>query len=53
MYQEETALNKMFKDIEKTVECDDVKVELMALNANNAAVVRRFIKWVAPTACGN
>lgn len=52
VYQEETALNKMFKDIEKTVECDDVKVELMALNANNAAVVRRFIKWVAPTACG-
>lgn len=24
----------------------------MALNANNAALVRRYVKWTAPTACG-
>lgn len=29
-----------------------LQVDIMALNANNAAVIRRFVKWAAPSACG-
>ena len=38
--------------VESTCEQDGIKVEIMALNANNAAVIRRFVKWAAPSACG-
>lgn len=53
VYQEESSINQLFKDVEKTTIVKDVHLQLMALNANNAAVVRRFVKWAAPTACGN
>lgn len=48
----ETPLKKMFA-AEKSAETDGVHVDIMLLNANNAAVVRRFVKWAAPTACGS
>ena len=38
--------------VEKTVEDNGVKVAVCQLNPNNAAVVRRFVKWAAPAACG-
>jgi len=28
-------------------------IKVMGLNANNAAALRRLVKWTAPTACGN
>ena len=40
------------KDVEKEADVKDVHVSVMALNANNAALVRRYVKWTAPTACG-
>lgn len=49
--KEESPLRKMFA-AEKTVENGDITVMVMMLNPNNAAVVRRFVKWAAPTACG-
>ncbi|MCD8198631.1 MAG: tagaturonate epimerase family protein [Phascolarctobacterium sp.] len=45
-------LAKMWK-VEKTVDADGMQVNIMSLNSNNAAVVRRFVKWTAPTACGS
>lgn len=51
--QGESALDKLWKDVEKTIEADKVQVSIMQLNANNAAVVRRYVKWAAPTACGS
>lgn len=38
--------------VEKSLDEDKVHYEVMLLNPNNAAVVRRFVKWAAPTACG-
>ncbi len=37
---------------EKTLEQDGFKIALLLKNANNAALVRRYLKWTAPTACG-
>ncbi len=51
--QGESALGKLWKDVEKTVEAGKLQVSFMQLNANNAAVVRRYVKWAAPTACGS
>lgn len=48
---EEAPLGRMFA-AESTLEAEGVAVKVMALNANNAAVVRRFVKWAAPSACG-
>ena len=47
----ETAMTGMLKETELK-EIAGSKVILAALNANNAAVVRRFVKWAAPSACG-
>lgn len=47
----ESPLSKMWA-VEKTVEEDGMHLDIMQLNPNNAAVVRRFVKWAAPTACG-
>lgn len=38
--------------VEKSFDEDKIHFEVMQLNPNNAAVVRRFVKWAAPTACG-
>ena len=51
--QGEGALNKLWKDIEQTIDAGKVQVSVMQLNANNAAVVRRYVKWAAPKACGS
>ncbi len=51
--QGEGALGKLWKDVETTTEIDKVQVSVMQLNANNAAVVRRYVKWAAPSACGS
>ena len=48
----EAALSALWKDVEKEADVKDVHVSVMALNANNAALVRRYVKWTAPTACG-
>lgn len=37
---------------ETTSEEGQYKVLVMALNSNNAAVIRRYVKWTAPSACG-
>lgn len=37
---------------ENKLEENGVAIYVMALNPNNAAVVRRFVKWAAPKACG-
>lgn len=50
--QGETALGKLWKEIEKSEDVDGVHVDVMKLNANNAAALRRFVKWTAPSACG-
>lgn len=52
VFQENNNLSQMFKEVEKSVDIKDIHVQIMPLNANNAAVVRRFVKWAAPTACG-
>lgn len=49
--KEESQLSKMFV-AEKNVEENGVNVAVMQLNPNNAAVVRRFVKWASPSACG-
>lgn len=38
--------------VESSCVQDALHIDIMALNANNAAVVRRFVKWAAPSACG-
>lgn len=38
--------------VESSCEQEGLHVDIMTLNANNAAVIRRFIKWAAPSACG-
>ncbi len=48
---EENQLTQIFK-AEDVREEGKAKVYVMALTANNAAVVRRIVKWTAPTACG-
>ena len=48
---EENQLTQIFK-AEDVKEEGKAKVYVMALTANNAAVVRRIVKWTAPTACG-
>ncbi|MEG1158750.1 MAG: tagaturonate epimerase family protein [Acidaminococcaceae bacterium] len=37
---------------ERVVEEDGLQIAVLALTPNNAAVVRRFVKWTAPSACG-
>lgn len=49
--KEETQMGKMFV-AEKTVEENGANISVMQLNPNNAAVVRRFVKWASPSACG-
>lgn len=51
--QGESPLTAMWRDIESSKDVKGVHIDVMALNANNAAVVRRFVKWAAPTACGS
>ena len=36
----------------KSLEQDGLKIYLLNMNANNWALVRRYIKWTAPSACG-
>lgn len=48
----ECPLHKFWKDAEVNEVDGGITVVIAALNANNAAVVRRFVKWAAPTACG-
>lgn len=50
--QGEAPLCAMLKEAEQKTEVKGVQVTVAALNANNAAVVRRFVKWAAPSACG-
>lgn len=47
----ESNMAKMLKDCVE-VEEEGLKVYIAALNSNNAAVIRRFVKWTAPSACG-
>ena len=35
--------------VENSCEQDGLHVDIMSLNANNAAVIRRFVKWAAPS----
>lgn len=51
--QGETALGKLWKEIENSADVNGVHVDVMQLNANNAAALRRFVKWTAPSACGS
>ncbi len=37
--------------VERAADIGSVHVDVMELNANNAAVVRRCVKWTAPAAC--
>lgn len=39
----EAALSALWKDVEKEADVKDVHVSVMALNANNAALVRRYV----------
>ncbi len=50
--QGESALLAMLKEATQLADVKGVRVTLAELNANNAAVVRRFVKWAAPSACG-
>lgn len=47
---EEAAAQKWI--IDGSDEVNGIQVDVMPLNANNAALVRRLVKWAAPTACG-
>ena len=47
---EEAAAQKWIVD--GSDEVNGIQVDIMPLNANNAALVRRLVKWAAPTACG-
>mgnify|MGYP003310554163 FL=1 len=49
--QGESPLAERWK-AEKSMEQDGFKVYFLSMNANNWALVRRYIKWTAPTACG-
>ena len=49
--KEESQLSKMFV-AENTATENGVNVAVMVLTPNNAAVVRRFVKWASPSACG-
>lgn len=49
--QGECPLSAMWA-VESSCKQDGLQVDIMALNANNAAVIRRFVKWAAPSACG-
>lgn len=48
---EENQLTQLFKS-EAVKEDGKAKAYVMPLTANNAAVVRRIVKWTAPSACG-
>lgn len=50
--QGETVLGKLWKEVETSTDADGVHVDVMKLNANNAAALRRYVKWTAPSACG-
>ncbi len=50
--QGENALNNLWKDADEPKTVNGLEVRTMAMNANNAAVVRRYVKWTAPSACG-
>ena len=47
---EEAAAQKWV--VNSTDEVNGIQVDVMPMNANNAALVRRLVKWAAPTACG-
>lgn len=47
----ETSLGRLLKETEMK-KIGAAQVVLAQLNANNAAAVRRFVKWTAPGACG-
>lgn len=49
--QGESPLAEKWK-AESTLEQDGFKIYFLGMNANNWALVRRYIKWTAPTACG-
>lgn len=51
--QGETALGKLWKEIENSIDVNGVHVDVMKLNANNAAALRHYVKWTAPSACGS
>jgi len=41
----------MFKAEEESIE-NGIIIKIMGLNSNNAAALRRLVKWTGPTACG-
>jgi len=49
--QGESALAEKWK-AEGVLQQDGLQIYLLGMNANNWALVRRYIKWTAPTACG-
>lgn len=49
--QGECPLAKYWK-AESTLKQGDFDITILTMNANNAALVRRYIKWTAPSACG-
>ena len=49
--EEENQLTSLFKS-ESVVDKGSAKIYIMPLNAHNAALVRRIVKWTAPSACG-
>ena len=52
VFRGENSISKLFKGFESKEE-DGLTVIIAELNSNNAAVVRRYIRWTSPTACGN
>ena len=41
----------MFKAEDESME-NGISIKIMGLNSNNAAALRRLVKWAGPTACG-
>lgn len=52
-YKGDCALATLCKPVEQTLAAEGLQLSVLPLNANNAAAVRRFVKWTAPTACGS
>ncbi|WP_405383124.1 tagaturonate epimerase family protein [Phascolarctobacterium sp.] len=50
--QGESTLCKLLKEVDKAEDVNGIHVDVAKLNANNAAVIRRYVKWAAPSACG-
>lgn len=51
VYGKECPMVKYWK-AEQNLQQDGLDVAVLPLNANNAALVRHFVKWTAPSACG-